>query len=87
MDAAAFSALVFNPACWAVQPLQSRAEQNTRKSESGRQPDKPRHFQQAGAAQTHQIIWHQEGPGCFAATGQRSGSQRCTGLLPRGEIQ
>jgi hypothetical protein len=74
--------LVFmlGPAWRGGKPLQSRADQNTRKSESGGQPKKNRFISwaesrvkavsQAGATQTHQIIWHQAGPGCPAAIRQ-----------------
>ena len=44
----------------AGEPLQSRADQNTRSIESGGQP-------RDGMRQTNQEIWQQEGLNCFEA--------------------
>ncbi|MBH2008976.1 MAG: hypothetical protein I8H71_04655 [Xanthomonadaceae bacterium] len=89
--------LFFNSMLRAGKPLQSRADQNTRKTESGSQPEKDqltpwaerrvKVASLAGSAQTHQIIWHQIGPECPTAIRQRSGLEHYSGPLPRGETQ
>jgi hypothetical protein len=88
---------LFSPAGRASEPLQSRADQNTRKSESGSQPEKNQFTPWAetrvkvgllaGPAQTAQIIWHQVGPDGPTAIRQRSGPGRYPGPVPRGETQ
>ncbi|MBH1957506.1 MAG: hypothetical protein I8H70_02310 [Burkholderiales bacterium] len=97
MNVSILPGLFFNSMHCSGEPLQSRADQNTRKIESGGQPEKNRPIQRAesrvkvaswaGPAQTHQIIWHQTGPECQKAIRQRSGLEAYSGPLPRGEIQ
>ncbi|MEO5660836.1 MAG: hypothetical protein ABIQ90_13735 [Polaromonas sp.] len=89
--------LLFSLAQHIGQPLQSRADQNTRKPESGCQPEKKQLTQWAenrvkvgfwaGSALTYQNIWHQARPGCPMAVRQRSGSGSYPKPVPRGEIQ
>ena len=97
MQVSILPGLLFSSAPRTGKPLQSRADQNTRKSESGSQPEKKqpaswaesrvKAVSSAGPAQTHQIIWHQVGPGCPTAVRQRSGPGNIPGPVPRGEIQ
>lgn len=82
----------------AAQPLQSRADQNTRKINSGGQPGTksatkriethPGEVFEAGRRQTNQEIWQQVGLNCAAAVwpgSRRGGPWAIPGLLPRGD--
>lgn len=84
---------------WLVgQPLQSRADQNTRNTQPGRQPgtkpatkpveSRPGVVFEAGRRQTNQEIWQQVGLDCAAAVwpgSRREGSRAVQGLLSRGD--
>ena len=84
----------------AAEPLQSRADQNTRKAESGGQPSqklaqKVKHciavafeFLATGRRQTNQDIWHQLGSDCPTAVwpeSRRRDPRAIPKLLPRGD--
>ncbi len=74
----------------AGQPLQSRADQNTRKAESGGQPggnlpERRVKVAEAGRRHTNQEIWQQLKPGCLTAVWPGVGLGAIPRLLPRGE--
>lgn len=84
----------------AAEPLQSRADQNTRKTKSGGQPNqKPAkkvkryitaafEFFETGRRQTNQEIWHQLGLDCPTAVwpeSSRRDPRAIPKLLPRGD--
>ncbi|SFB67172.1 hypothetical protein SAMN05216344_10158 [Polaromonas sp. OV174] len=98
MSVSIFQRFMFGAAACGYEPIQSRADQNTRNVESGSQSEKNpdeyglqtvlRRFQWLDRRQTHQKNWHQLGPDCSRAVGPNS---RSSGLrvihkpLPRGE--
>lgn len=82
------------------EPLQSRADHNTRKAESGVLPGPELakqlkrciavafEFFEAGSRQTNQEIWHQLGPDCPTAVwpgSRRRGPRAISRLLPKGD--
>jgi hypothetical protein len=97
MKASVLSRLLFNSAGRMDQPLQSRADQNTRKAESGSQPEKKQFMKWtasrvkaaylAVSAQTHQIIWYQPKLDCHTAARQKSGPGGIPKPFSRGESQ
>lgn len=84
----------------AAEPLQSRADQNTRKAESGGQPSQKMANKakrgiavafaclETGRRQTNQDIWHQLGLDCPTAVwpeSRRRDPRAIPKLLPRGD--
>lgn len=98
MDVSIFQRFLVRLAQFAFEPLQSRADQNTRKAEAGDRPSEENmkkvkrrkmvsfEFFQAGRRQTNQKIWHQVGLRCSTAAWPGIGPRAIPRLLPRGDL-